>query len=93
MTVFFVTGTDTEVGKTMVDGGPRRDLTSAGRSVAVVKPAQTGVGPDEPGDVDEVRRLAGELDVAEGVRPPLSHLTPLPLSPESSCPASATSVT
>ena len=36
---------------------------AAGSSVAVVKPAQTGLEPGEPGDVDEVRRLAGD-DIA-----------------------------
>ena len=70
MTVFFLTGTDTGIGKTVVTAAIAAILQSRGRSVAVVKPAQTGVGPDEPGDVDEVRRLAGRIDVAEGVRLP-----------------------
>jgi dethiobiotin synthetase len=33
-----------------------------------VKPAQTGVTADEPGDLDEVRRLAGPVPGHEGVR-------------------------
>ena len=43
---------------------------AAGRRVAVVKPAQTGVAPGEPGDVDEVRRLGGVDDVHELARYP-----------------------
>ncbi len=76
MTVYFVTGTDTDVGKTVVTAALASILIGRGRSVAVVKPAQTGVGPDEPGDVEEVRRLAGEVDVLEGVR------LPDPLAPD-----------
>jgi dethiobiotin synthetase len=70
VTVFFVTGTDTGIGKTVVTAAVAAVLQARARSVAVVKPAQTGVGPDEPGDVDEIRRLAGPLDVTEGVRLP-----------------------
>jgi dethiobiotin synthetase len=76
MTVYFVTGTDTEVGKTIVTAALATIYTSRGLSVAVVKPAQTGVRADEPGDLDEVRRLAGDVDVAEGVR------LPDPLAPD-----------
>ena len=49
---------------------------SLGRTVAVVKPAQTGIGPDEDGDLAEVRRLAGEVATHEGVR------LPDPLAPD-----------
>jgi dethiobiotin synthetase len=76
MTVYFVTGTDTEVGKTVVTAALATIFASRGATVGVVKPAQTGVGPDEPGDVEEVRRLAGAVDVAEGVR------LPDPLAPD-----------
>lgn len=47
-----------------------------GGRVAVVKPAQTGAGPGDPGDLDEVRRLAGAVDAVELAR------FPDPLSPE-----------
>ena len=70
MIVSFITGTDTGIGKTVVTAAIAAVHHCSARSVAIVKPAQTGVGPDEPGDVDEVRRLAGPLDVAEGVRLP-----------------------
>ncbi|MFE5868920.1 dethiobiotin synthase [Streptomyces roseifaciens] len=59
MTVLVVTGTGTEIGKTVVTAAVAAAARAAGRSVAVLKPAQTGVAPGEPGDVAEVRRLAG----------------------------------
>ncbi|WP_350281028.1 dethiobiotin synthase [Kribbella sp. HUAS MG21] len=62
-----VTGTDTEVGKTIVTAAL---AVLAGDSVAVVKPAQTGVRPDEPGDLAEVGRLSGVTVLHEGVRLP-----------------------
>ena len=59
MTVLVVTGTGTGVGKTVTTAAVAAVALRAGRSVAVVKPAQTGVGPGEPGDAAEVVRLAG----------------------------------
>jgi dethiobiotin synthetase len=57
--VLVVTGTGTGVGKTVVTAALAALAVGRGASVAVVKPGQTGVGPTEPGDVDDVRRLAG----------------------------------
>ncbi|MFJ3881090.1 dethiobiotin synthase [Streptomyces sp. NPDC090077] len=59
MSVLVVSGTGTEIGKTVVTAAIATAALAAGRSVAVLKPAQTGVGPDEPGDTAEVVRLAG----------------------------------
>ncbi len=67
--VVLVTGTGTEVGKTVVTAALAALVRHRGTSVAVVKPTQTGVGPGEAGDVDEVRRLVGDdLPVHELVR-------------------------
>lgn len=68
MTVWFVTGTDTEVGKTVATAALTVALQADGRSPYVIKPAQTGVEPGDPGDLDEVRRLAGNVPGHEGVR-------------------------
>ncbi|WP_037578177.1 dethiobiotin synthase [Phaeacidiphilus oryzae] len=57
--VVVVSGTGTEVGKTVVTAGLAACALRAGLRVAVLKPAQTGVREGEPGDVAEVRRLAG----------------------------------
>jgi len=63
-----VTGTDTGVGKTVVTAALAVALGAHGLDVIVVKPVQTGVGPDEPGDADEVVRLTGSTAVHELVR-------------------------
>ncbi|GHF30571.1 ATP-dependent dethiobiotin synthetase BioD [Streptomyces mashuensis] len=70
MSVLVVTGTGTEIGKTVVTAAVATAALAQGRSVAVLKPAQTGVGPDEPGDVAEVARLAGPVTGAELARFP-----------------------
>jgi len=59
-TVLVVTGTGTGVGKTVVTAALAALAVDAGKLVGVLKPAQTGVGQEEPGDLDDVRRLAGE---------------------------------
>jgi dethiobiotin synthetase len=76
MTIWFVTGTDTEVGKTVATAALAVTCANQGRSPYVIKPAQTGVQAGEPGDLDEVRRLAGPVSGHEGVR------LQAPLAPE-----------
>lgn len=56
-----VTGTGTGVGKTVVTSAIAALAIAAGRRVAVLKPAQTGVAAAQLGDVDKVRCLAGPL--------------------------------
>jgi dethiobiotin synthetase len=70
MTVIVVSGTGTEIGKTVVTAAIASAFRAQGRSVAVVKPAQTGVAPGEPGDVAEVARLAGDVSGVEVARFP-----------------------
>ncbi|MEV7288495.1 dethiobiotin synthase [Streptomyces sp. NPDC093252] len=70
MAVLVITGTGTEVGKTIATAALAATARAAGRSVAVLKAAQTGVGPDEPGDAAEVARLAGDVTAAELARYP-----------------------
>ncbi|MEU7342117.1 dethiobiotin synthase [Streptomyces sp. NPDC007074] len=65
MTVLVITGTGTEVGKTVTTAAVAAAAVAAGRSVAVLKPAQTGVGPREHGDADEAARLAGAVTTLE----------------------------
>ncbi|TQJ86505.1 dethiobiotin synthase [Streptomyces sp. SLBN-31] len=70
MPVLVITGTGTEVGKTVTTAAVAAAAVAAGRSVAVLKAAQTGVRPDERGDADEVARLAGAVTTAELARYP-----------------------
>lgn len=74
MAVLCVTGTGTGVGKTVVTAAIAALAWERG-TVSVVKPAQTGVAEGEPGDVDDVARLAGVSATRELVR------YPDPLSP------------
>ncbi|GAB2903768.1 dethiobiotin synthase [Streptomyces mayteni] len=66
----FVTGTGTEIGKTVATAAIAAVARAAGRSVAVLKPAQTGLTAGQPGDVAEVARLAGPLAGVELARYP-----------------------
>jgi dethiobiotin synthetase len=78
VTILLVSGTGTGVGKTVVTAAVAALARDRGESVAVVKPAQTGCCPGEPGDLDEIARLA-RLD-SEQLHEMARY--PDPLSPE-----------
>lgn len=63
-----ITGTDTDVGKTITTAALSVALEERGLTVAIVKPVQTGVKADDAGDIDEVVRLSGNTFVHEFVR-------------------------
>jgi dethiobiotin synthetase len=73
MSALVVSGTDTGVGKTVVVAALAALARERARHVAVVKPVQTGVALGAPGDLDDVRRLAGVDDLHELAR----HAEPL----------------
>jgi dethiobiotin synthetase len=66
---FFVTGTGTEVGKTVVAAAIARTLATEGRRVAVFKPAVTGL--EEAGEPDHrlLRRAAGSSQADDQIAP------------------------
>jgi dethiobiotin synthetase len=74
--VLIVTGTGTEVGKTITTAAMVVGLRGKGLRIAVVKATQTGLQPGEPGDLDDVRRLAGDVETHELLR------LPDPLAPD-----------
>lgn len=74
MAVLLVTGTSTDVGKTVVTAAVAALALTRG-TVAVVKPAQTGVAPGGPGDLADIERLTVGTSLLELVR------YPDPLSP------------
>jgi dethiobiotin synthetase len=76
MTALLVTGTGTGVGKTVAVAAVAALAVARGHSCTVVKPAQTGVPDDAPGDLADVVRLAGEQ-----VQPVELVRYPDPLSP------------
>jgi len=65
-----ITGTGTEVGKTIVTAAIAALALEAGNRVAVVKAAQTGIGPGDESDIDTIARLSGVADLHELVRYP-----------------------
>ena len=56
---YFVTGTDTNVGKTRVAAALALALRNAGEAPSVVKVVQTGAGPGDEGDAARAGALAG----------------------------------
>jgi dethiobiotin synthetase len=68
--IFVVTGTGTGVGKTIVAAAITTLAAHSGKSVAVVKPGQTGCQGDDCGDVDDVKRLTGVKNLHELARYP-----------------------
>ena len=56
---FFITGTDTGVGKTVITGAVLVALQQQGKHVGILKPIETGVTPHqtEQSDVSRLRRL------------------------------------
>jgi len=57
--IVLVTGTDTDVGKTIVTAAVAAAALASGLRVAVVKPGQTGIVTGAPTDVEVITRLAG----------------------------------
>jgi dethiobiotin synthetase len=74
----FVTGTDTEVGKTLVATGLVRGLAAAGLRVAVMKPVASGCEPTAQGLRSED---ALALQRASNVRSPLAWVNPYSFEP------------
>jgi dethiobiotin synthetase len=65
----FVTGTGTEVGKTVVAATIARTLTREGRRVAVFKPAVTGLDEGVETDHALLRRASGSTQSDEEIAP------------------------
>lgn len=66
--VLVVSGTGTDIGKTIAVAALAAAARAAGMRVGVCKPAQTGVADGEPGDLDTVTALVGDLPTREPVR-------------------------
>ncbi|MDO3650044.1 dethiobiotin synthase [Nocardia mangyaensis] len=70
MSILLISGTSTDVGKTVVTAALAAVAHAEGRTVAVCKPAQTGIAPGEPGDLAEIARLSGATRTVELARYP-----------------------
>lgn len=71
MPAYFVTGTDTDVGKTRVTAALALALEEAGLQPTIVKLVQTGLPPGVPGDAAKAAALAGtrSLELARFEKP------------------------
>jgi dethiobiotin synthetase len=87
MSTVVITGTGTGIGKTIVTSAIAALARAHGRSVAVVKPVQTGVEGSDESDIDVVGRLTGIADRHELVR------YPEPLAPATAARRSGTEAT
>jgi dethiobiotin synthetase len=58
MAVTIISGTGTGIGKTIVTSAIAALSVNAGLRTAILKPVQTGVTENEPGDIDEIGRFA-----------------------------------
>ena len=56
--IVVITGTDTDVGKTIATAAIAAAAQASGLRVAVIKPGQTGVATGAPTDIDVINRLA-----------------------------------
>src|SRR3954452_2262390 len=65
----FVTGTGTEVGKTVVAAAIARTRAAAGESVAVFKPAVTGLEEEGEADHQLLRRASGSRQDSDEIAP------------------------
>ncbi len=68
---YFVTGTDTDVGKTRVTAALALALKNGGMSPVIIKLVQTGLAPGVPGDAAHAAKLAGvrSLELARFEKP------------------------
>lgn len=84
MTALVVTGTGTDVGKTVATAALVALARAERLSAAVYKPVQTGLAPGEPGDADAAGALGGADATLEGrrLRDPLAPETAARLAGE-----------
>ncbi|MBI5642733.1 MAG: dethiobiotin synthase [Deltaproteobacteria bacterium] len=79
---YFITGTDTNVGKTFVTASLAKGLRAKGHSVGVMKPVETGCeikdGRLIPHDALALKDAAGCLDQLDAINP---YRFPPPISP------------
>ncbi|MFW0155977.1 dethiobiotin synthase [Rothia sp. P6271] len=81
--VVHIVGTDTDVGKTIATAACAAALIAHGKTVAVYKPAQTGVQPNMPADAQLAAYLSG-ADSYEGVRLP-DAMAPVAAAEKNGC--------
>ena len=82
----FVTGTDTEVGKTLVTAALALCLKRLGRSVGVMKPIETGIAPSKVNGSDAAR-LRAVIESEETLGAICPYQFELPVAPQAAAQA------
>ncbi|MCX7624842.1 MAG: dethiobiotin synthase [Candidatus Sumerlaeaceae bacterium] len=86
MSCLFITGTDTGCGKTVVTASLAKALAARGVDVGVAKPFASGLDPETPEEISDIRYLQR----AAGLNEPLEQVCPirlrLPLAPANAAP-------
>lgn len=78
MSCFFITGTDTGVGKTMICGAVASALVKSGFDVGVMKPFESGCGKSGPQDALFLKKMSETQDDINSICPCQFNL---PLAP------------
>lgn len=78
---FFITGTDTDVGKTYVARGIAHELASRGHNVGYFKPLQSGIVENTPSDAQIVSNGYGTAPVKGSITVKNSYVTKTPSTP------------
>lgn len=75
---YFVTGTDTEIGKTTTTAQLVKNIAEQGKSVYAIKPVTAGLETDDNGQTysDDARRI----NQFANIKPPLSAIAPIQLA-------------
>lgn len=77
----FITGTDTDVGKTVFTCGLARALSNSGVNVGVMKPFASGIPDGTPYNTADVRMLVDAARVDDPISLVNPQYYPIPLSP------------
>jgi len=78
---FFIAGTDTGVGKTVVTVGLARTLKKRGLDVGVMKPFAAGIPDGTRFQTDDVRQIMEAAGVSDGVKLVNPQFYPIPAAP------------
>jgi dethiobiotin synthetase len=83
LTGYFVTGTDTGVGKTFVTAALARELSRGGRRVAAIKPAESGCLRDDDGELraEDAEAIAAAAGGWQGADQRCLYKLSAPLAP------------
>ena len=81
MKSLFVTGTDTDIGKTYISAGIANALKKLGINVGVMKPFMCGIDQKSDNSYDDVNLLTNAANVSDSRELVNPFFAPIPVSP------------